>query len=100
MEFFALFFLAVIVEGITEQLKQAFPVISDKTGIILAITWVLGIGGCLAFGVDMFALFHVEARVPWAGEVLTGIAIARGANYMYDLIGKFTDGGFDNGRRN
>lgn len=99
MGFFAVFFLAIIVEGITEHLKQGFPSISEKTGLILVITWVLGIGMCLAFGIDMFALFGVEARVPWAGEVLTGIAIARGANYVYDLIGKFTDGGIGDGRR-
>lgn len=98
MEFLAVFFLAVVVEGITEHIKQGFPAISEKTGVIMLITWILGIGGCLAFGIDMFELLHIQARIPFAGEVITGIAIARGANYMYDLIGKFTDGG-SNGRR-
>ncbi|MDO4809966.1 MAG: hypothetical protein Q4A04_08415 [Eubacteriales bacterium] len=98
MEFLAVFFLAIVVEGIVEHIKQGFPVIADKTWAILLITWLIGIGGCLVFGIDVFDLLKIRAKVPFAGEIITGMLIARGSNYMYDLIGKFTDGGI-NGRR-
>lgn len=91
MEFLEVFFLAIVVEGIVEHIKQGFPVIADKTWAILLITWLIGIAGCLVFGIDVFDLLHIRAKVPFAGEIITGMLIARGSNYMYDLIGKFTD---------
>ena len=98
MEFLAVFFLAIVVEGIVEHIKQGFPAIAEKTWAILMITWLFGIGGCLAFGIDVFDLLQIRSKIPYVGEIITGILIARGSNYMYDLIGKFTDGG-SNGRR-
>lgn len=91
MEFLAVFFLAIVVEGIVEHIKQGFPVIADKTWAILLITWLIGIAGCLVFGIDVFELLHIRAKVPYVGEIITGMLIARGSNYMYDLVGKFTD---------
>lgn len=93
MKFLAIVALAVVVEGITEYVKQAIPQIADKTWIILIITCAIGIIGALSFGTDLFELLQIQSRVPFVGEVMTGILCARGSNYIYDVIGKFTDAG-------
>lgn len=91
MQFLAVIALAVVVEGITEYFKLSIPALKEKSWIPLVITLVLGIAGALAFNADVFAILGVEERVPIIGQVFTGILCARGSNYIYDLIGKFSE---------
>lgn len=91
MKFLAVVVIAIVVEGITEYLKLSFPQLSDKTGIICLVTVILGIGTALTFNADVFDALGIAARVPYVGCVLTGVLCARGSNYVYDIIGKFTE---------
>ena len=91
MKFLAVIVIAIVVEGITEYIKMMIPEIKDNTKVLLALTLFLGIGSALAFNADVFAALGITARVPFVGCVLTGVLCARGSNYVYDIIGKFTD---------
>lgn len=92
--------LSIIVEAIMEYVKKMVPEVAEKTWLVLLITCAIGIFTAISFGIDLFELMGVESKIPYVGCVLTGILCARGSNYMYDLIGKFTDlpGGTKDGR--
>lgn len=91
MKILILIVIAIVVEGITEYLKQMIPALAKDTRILLGITVVLGVGAALTFNADLFAILGFEAAVPIVGCVLTGLLCARGSNYIYDLIGKLTE---------
>ena len=89
MEFFCVFALAMIVEGIVEFVKLAVPKL--KGVLVIPLTIALGIAVCIFYGCDLLAVIGLVSPVPYVGNVLTGIIIARGSNYLYDLIGKLTE---------
>lgn len=84
--FFALLLIAIIIEGITTYIKTWF--VDKKPQWQTILTCVLGILIALAYRVDLLALFEVTSSIPYVGEVLTGILLSRGSNYLYDLIKK------------
>lgn len=84
----ALIFFAVLVEGIVEYVKLGIQK-NICPEIITAI--VLGVGCSFAFHLDFFAAVGITTDVPYVPTVLTGIIVARGSNYMFDLLGKFTE---------
>jgi hypothetical protein len=46
----------------------------------------------IAYKLDFFyAWLGLEPIIPYLGNVLTALVMARGSNYMFDLIGKFTE---------
>jgi len=48
---------------------------------------VLGVFLCVAAGIDFFALVDVPLSVPYAGMVLSGLLVSRGANFLHDFLG-------------
>ena len=78
--------LAIIVEGIVEYFKTIFNDGKLAFPIIGAI--VLGIVVSVAYGLDILAGLGLETQVPYLGNLLTGIMISRGSNYVSDLLGK------------
>ena len=84
--FFHILMAVTVVEGIVAYFK-AIAVDKDcKWQEFLAIG--LGMVVAFVFKIDIFELFGMDAAVPFIGMVLTGILIARGSNYMFDLIEK------------
>lgn len=89
MKWYSIIFVSIVIEGIITYLKT---VIKDKT-----IQWAviasmcLGIGCALAFGLDLFAVAGITANIPHVGQVLTGVLLSRGSNYIYEIINKLTD---------
>ena len=87
-KFFAIIALAILIEGIVtyvKELKNEF-----HWGLVAPI--VLGVFVAIAYKLDIPAELGIVANLPYVGEVLTGIIMARGSNYLYDLIGKLTGG--------
>ena len=85
MQFFALVFLAVIVEGLVEWIKTIYK--SGKFQISQLIALVVGIVVCIGAEVDIFEIVNVPIAWPYVGSVLTGVLISRGSNYIHELIG-------------
>ena len=92
MEWFCVIAFAIIVEGIVEYIKLA-SVRFAESAFVIPVTIVLGVAVCILYGCDILAVMGLNAAVPYVGNVLTGVIVARGSNYAYDLIGKFTDAG-------
>ncbi|MBQ9959987.1 MAG: hypothetical protein IJP01_06485 [Oscillospiraceae bacterium] len=92
MDWFAVIAFAILVEGIVEYFKLAFPRFGESQFIIPA-TVLLGVAVCILYGCDLLAVMSLVTPVPYVGNVLTGILVARGSNYIYDVIGKFIDAG-------
>lgn len=84
MDFFALFVIALTAESVWETAKmfwQNGKVNADRIGAVL-----LGIFLCVAAGIDFFAIVGVPLSIPYAGAVLSGLLVSRGANFLHDLI--------------
>ncbi|MGX8701199.1 hypothetical protein [Caproiciproducens sp.] len=90
MEYFGLFFLAVIVEGVITYINQFFVKGVLKWEMVFSI--LLGIFVSVAYGVDMLAMVGLKTSVPLVGSILTGILVSRGSNYVFDLIKTLTSG--------
>lgn len=84
----ALIFFAILIEGMVEYVKLAIQ--KDMCAEIIG-AMVAGIGVAFAYHLDFFAAVGITTDVPYISNVLTGIIIARGSNYAFDLIGKFTE---------
>nr|WP_319489432.1 hypothetical protein [uncultured Caproiciproducens sp.] len=88
MEYFGLFFLAVIVEGVITYINEFFVKGVLKWEMIFSI--LLGVFVAVAYGVDMLALVGLKTSIPFIGSILTGILISRGSNYVFDLVKTLT----------
>ena len=90
-KFLLIFCVAVIVETITEYIKNAFPVVENNTGIIFLITAILGISSAIAFNADIFSSFGFVSTIPYFGCVMTGLVCAGGSNIVYDIIHRISN---------
>lgn len=85
-KFFALIVMAILVEAVITYVKE---IKSFKSPLITSI--LLGIFVSVIYKIDLPATLSITTEIPYVGSVLTGIIMARGSNYLYDLIGRFTD---------
>jgi len=84
----ALLFFAILIEGFVEYVKLSFQR-KMCTEIIGAM--ICGIGIALVYDLDLIAAVGITTEVPYVSNVLTGLILSRGSNYVFDLIGKFTE---------
>lgn len=82
--FFAIILMAVVVEGVVTYVKEWFVNKTVAWQQIFAV--VLGVLVAVGYDADLFALFGLASNIPFLGCVLTGVLIARGSNYIFDLI--------------
>lgn len=81
----AAFVLAVLVEGIIEYFV-AKPESSQPW--LKYVSAAIGVLVCVAYKVDVLASLGVVSTYPFIGEVLTGLVIGRGSNYLNDFVSK------------
>ena len=84
----ALLFFAILIEGFVEYIKLS---IQKQMCAEIIGAMVCGIGIAFAYHLDLFAAIGITTDVPYISNVLTGLILARGSNYVFDLIGKFTE---------
>lgn len=85
MEITSVLIMAVLIEAVVTYAKTFVIDKKIKWQMIAAV--VLSVGVCLAYSLDIPALVGIEGSVPYVGNVITGILISRGSNYIYDLLG-------------
>ena len=85
-----LLMMAVLVEALTEYVKNLVRMTDRKAVITQMCALVFGILLCIGLRADMFALLGIPFRIPVVGCVLTGVFASRGANYMNDLVDRLT----------
>lgn len=83
--------LAFLAETLTEYFfSSLLQGLRLSTSYLRYISAVVGVGLCLAFGVDAFAsLWGLTPRYGPAGEVFTGLILGRGANFAHDFYTRF-----------
>lgn len=88
----AILLLAALVEALVEYFVQPW-LKPDEAEVPLwrsmALRYssaIVGVGLCLAYAMDLLAVVGLSARAPFVGEVLTGLLIGRGANFVNDFI--------------
>ena len=83
-EFFGIILMAIVVEGVVTYVKEWF--VDKKVAWQQVLAVALGVLVAVGYGADLFALFGLVSTIPYLGAVLTGVLIARGSNYIFDLI--------------
>lgn len=86
---FSLVASAILVEAVISYINQFFVSGSFSWEILLSICF--GIIISVAYNLDLPEYFEMKSSIPYIGCIITGIIISRGSNYVYDLIGKFTN---------
>lgn len=86
----AILLFSILIEGTVEYIKLAFQ--KQMCGEIVG-AFVFALLIAIGYKLDFFeAYIGLEPIIPYLGNVLTALVMARGSNYMFDLIGKFTEG--------
>jgi len=91
---FLLVLVAALIEAVWEALKPVFGILLDRAqdrgvpvdriaGLVIALVICLGIGS----QVDLFKLLGLTLGIPYLGCILTAIILARGSNFVHDLLG-------------
>ena len=85
---YAILFFAILIEGTVEYVKLA---IEKKFYWEVVASFVIGAVATFGYHLDLVeALLGMTPSIPYLGYVVSAIVIARGSNYVFDLIGKFT----------
>lgn len=85
MDLTKLVIVALIAESLWETAKliwQHGKINIDRIGAIL-----VGILLAIITGLDMFEMLGLKLSIPILGEIITGLLLSRGANFMHDLLG-------------
>lgn len=83
----AVFVFAMLVESFTEYF---FSGIAALKPYLHWVALVLGVAVCLLYRIDIFKmLLDLQSPVLYVGEVITGVIISRGANYLNDFVSSF-----------
>lgn len=87
-----LFFLALLVEGITDYFVAA-PLKQKgfQTWWVRYAALVVGVAAAFGFRANLPAVFGLKAVADPVSYVATGIVFSRGANYLSDILGRLVD---------
>ena len=78
--------LAIIIEAIITYINQFFVSGGFCWQMLLSI--ILGVFISVAYEIDIPKYLNLHSQIPYLSNILTGILISRGSNYIYDLIAK------------
>ena len=78
--------LAIIVEATITYINQFF--VSGEFCWEMFLSIIFGIVISIAYEIDIPKYLNLNSRIPYLSNILTGIIISRGSNYIYDLITK------------
>ena len=85
MEFAQIIVLAILVEAVWEAAKMVWQ--DGKFSISMIATLIIGIALAILSGADLCAAVGIGLPAI-VGQIVTGILISRGSNYLHDLISK------------
>ena len=82
--------LAIVVEALITYAKQIAQEKRLCWEYVLSI--VLGVGLCLIYRIDLITLaLGIEGQIPYVGQIITGIIISRGSNFVWDIWQKIAE---------
>lgn len=83
-------FLATFVEGLVEYL---FAKENAAQPALKYVALALGVALSIAYNVDLLAIAGMTSAVPLVGNIVSGIVIGRGSNYVNDIVGMLRNRG-------
>lgn len=88
MQIFSVLVMSVLIEAVITYIKT---IVVDKTiKWQVIVSMLLSVALCLFYGLDIPALVGIVSPVSYVGNVLTGILVSRGSNYIFDLLKTIT----------
>ncbi len=85
---FSIVTFAILIEAIITYTNEFY--VQGNICWQMIFSLILGIVVAVAYKIDLPAYFNLKSDVPYVGCVLTGILLSRGANYIFDLLGKLS----------
>ena len=76
--------LAIIVEATITYINQFF--VDGEFCYEMFLSTIFGIVISIAYEIDIPKYLNLHSRIPYLSNILTGILISRGSNYIYDLM--------------
>ena len=86
MDFAQLIIVAILVEAIWENIKLIYQ--DKKISVSMIGSLVIAILLCVLGSIDIFPIVGISISIPVIDNVLTGIIVSRGANFVSDLFTK------------
>lgn len=84
MDWKILLFMAIVVEAVVAYFKT---IVIDRKVQWQTITAILiGIGVSVAFDINLFSIVGISSTISYVPQILTGILISRGSDYIVDFI--------------
>ena len=81
--------LSIIIESIITYFKEFFINWNPSIGMIFSI--ILGIIIAITYELDLPKYINLKSNIPYVGNILTGILISRGSNYIHDILRSIAD---------
>ena len=86
----AIFALAFLCESLTEYFFKDLFAAKLDVKYLRYVSALVGVGLCLGYGLDLFHdLLGLSPLFGPLGQVLTGLILGRGANYVHDFYSRF-----------
>ena len=79
---------AILIEALITYYKEFFAGGGSSWEIIVSL--ILGITVAISYKLDLLSNFNLNSQIPYIGNILTGILLSRGSNYVFDLLGKLS----------
>lgn len=86
--FFGVIAFSILIEAIITYINQFF--VSGEFSWKVLASIFLGVLVSVAYGLDLPAYFNLTSQIPYLGNILTGILLSRGSNYVFDIIKKLS----------
>lgn len=79
-------FMAIFIEATTTYIKNTCVDFNITIG--MCITFLIGIVISVVYDLDFPKQLGISTKVKFIGNIITGLIISRGSNYIYDFITK------------
>ena len=80
---------ALLVESVWETLKMIWN--DGKFSVNSLGALLMGVLVAVFAGLDLFSLVGIDMKVAILGQILTGIILSRGSNFIHDLLSKLNE---------
>ncbi len=75
---------AVLVESLVTYFREFC--VCENFSFSMLFSIVLGVLIAVAYKLDLPEHLNLKSSIPYVGNILTGILISRGSNYIYDVL--------------
>lgn len=80
---------SILIESIITYFKEFF--VNGDFSFSMLFSIILGIVIAIAYKLDLPEYLDLKSSISYVGNILTGILISRGSNYIYDILKAITN---------